>query len=52
MPEVQRIGVCGNGLMGSGIAQVAATSGYDVVVLEADKAALDPKTAEAIWGAE
>ncbi|HXW51861.1 MAG TPA: 3-hydroxybutyryl-CoA dehydrogenase [Candidatus Acidoferrales bacterium] len=41
MPEIQRIGVCGNGLMGSGIAQVAATAGYDVVVLEADQAALD-----------
>ncbi len=41
MPELQRIGVCGNGLMGSGIAQVAATAGFDVVVLEADQAALD-----------
>jgi 3-hydroxybutyryl-CoA dehydrogenase len=41
MPQLQRIGVCGNGLMGSGIAQVAATAGFDVVVLEADQAALD-----------
>jgi 3-hydroxybutyryl-CoA dehydrogenase len=41
MPQLQRIGVCGNGLMGSGIAQVAATAGFDVVVLEADSAALD-----------
>jgi len=41
MPALQKIGVCGNGLMGSGIAQVAATAGFDVVVLEADQAALD-----------
>jgi 3-hydroxybutyryl-CoA dehydrogenase len=41
MPEIKRVGVCGCGLMGSGIAQVAAAAGYDVVVLEADKAALE-----------
>jgi 3-hydroxybutyryl-CoA dehydrogenase len=41
MPQLQRIGVCGNGLMGSGITQVAASAGFDVVVLEADQAALD-----------
>lgn len=41
MPQLQRIGVCGNGLMGSGIAQVASAAGFDVVVLEADQAALD-----------
>jgi 3-hydroxybutyryl-CoA dehydrogenase len=39
--QLQRIGVCGNGLMGSGIAQVAAGAGFDVVVLEADPAALE-----------
>jgi len=39
--EIQKVGVCGCGLMGSGIAQVAATAGCDVVVLEADRAALD-----------
>jgi 3-hydroxybutyryl-CoA dehydrogenase len=41
MAEMERVGVCGCGLMGSGIAQVAASAGYDVVILEADKAALD-----------
>lgn len=41
MPEIQRVGVCGCGLMGSGIAQVAAMAGCNVTVLEADKTALD-----------
>ena len=35
------MGVCGCGLMGSGIAQVAATAGYEVTVLEAVQSALD-----------
>ena len=33
--EIKRIGVAGFGLMGGGIAQVAAQAGYDVSVLEA-----------------
>jgi 3-hydroxybutyryl-CoA dehydrogenase len=41
MREIKRVGVCGCGLMGSGIAQVAAMSGHDVVILEALAAALD-----------
>ena len=41
MSDFKRVGVCGCGLMGSGIAQVAATAGYDVVVLEAVQSALD-----------
>lgn len=41
MAEIKQVGVCGCGLMGSGIAQVAAGAGFDVVVLEADRAALD-----------
>jgi len=41
VPEIARVGVCGCGLMGSGIAQVAATSGCDVVILEAVQSALD-----------
>ena len=45
MPEIARVGVCGCGLMGSGIAQVAATSGCDVVILEAVQSALDRGTA-------
>ncbi len=34
--EIKKIGVVGCGLMGSGIAQVCAQSGYQVVVLEAN----------------
>lgn len=41
LPEIQRVGVVGCGLMGHGIAQVAAQAGYDVVVHEADAAALE-----------
>ena len=41
MSEIKRVGVCGCGLMGSGIAQVAATAGCDVVILEAVQPALD-----------
>lgn len=36
----QRIGVVGCGLMGSGIAEVCARAGLDVVVLESDESAL------------
>jgi 3-hydroxybutyryl-CoA dehydrogenase len=38
---IKKIGVLGCGLMGSGIAQVCATAGYDVVVLEAEQRFLD-----------
>jgi len=41
MAEIKRVGVCGCGLMGSGIAQIAATAGCEVVILEAVQAALD-----------
>lgn len=34
MMAIKRIGVLGAGLMGAGIAQVAATSGYEVTVVE------------------
>jgi 3-hydroxybutyryl-CoA dehydrogenase len=34
--EIQKVGVCGLGLMGHGIAQVAAQSGYEVVAREVD----------------
>lgn len=40
MAEIKRVGVCGCGLMGSGIAQIAATAGYDVVIFETVEAAL------------
>src|SRR2546425_5313943 len=34
--EIKKVGVVGCGLMGHGIAQVAAQAGYDVVVREVD----------------
>jgi 3-hydroxybutyryl-CoA dehydrogenase len=39
--EIKKVGVLGCGLMGSGIAQVAATAGFDVTVLEQDQKFLD-----------
>jgi 3-hydroxybutyryl-CoA dehydrogenase len=41
MAELSTIGVLGCGLMGHGITQVAAQSGYDVVVREVDQDRLD-----------
>ena len=38
---LKKVGVIGCGLMGHGIAQVAAQAGYDVVVREAEQGALD-----------
>jgi 3-hydroxybutyryl-CoA dehydrogenase len=38
---IQKVGVLGCGLMGSGIAQVAASAGFDVTVLEAEQKFLD-----------
>jgi 3-hydroxybutyryl-CoA dehydrogenase len=39
--EIAKVGVVGCGLMGHGIAQICAQAGWDVVVREADQAALD-----------
>ncbi|HYP48169.1 MAG TPA: 3-hydroxyacyl-CoA dehydrogenase family protein, partial [Thermoleophilaceae bacterium] len=39
--EISKVGVLGAGLMGHGIAQVAAQAGYDVVLCEVDQAQLD-----------
>jgi 3-hydroxybutyryl-CoA dehydrogenase len=39
--EIKTVGVLGCGLMGSGIAQVAATAGFAVTVLEVDEKLLD-----------
>ncbi len=39
--EIKKVGVLGCGLMGSGIAQVAASAGCDVVVKEVSQALLD-----------
>jgi 3-hydroxybutyryl-CoA dehydrogenase len=38
---IKKVGVLGCGLMGSGIAQVSAMAGYEVVVLEADQKFID-----------
>ncbi|MFN4182350.1 MAG: 3-hydroxyacyl-CoA dehydrogenase NAD-binding domain-containing protein, partial [bacterium] len=35
MNQIQKVGVAGLGLMGSGIAQVLLTSGYEVWAMEA-----------------
>jgi 3-hydroxybutyryl-CoA dehydrogenase len=40
MTDFSRVGVLGAGLMGSGIAQVTAVGGYDVVVRDVDQPAL------------
>ena len=39
--EIRKVGVLGCGLMGSGIAQVAAMAGFDVAVLEVEQKFLD-----------
>ena len=41
MPEITRVGVVGCGLMGSGIAQVAAVAGFDTVVRDVSQPLLD-----------
>ncbi len=41
MSDIQTVGVVGCGLMGSGIAQVSAQAGFDTVVREIDREALD-----------
>jgi len=41
MTEIKRVGVLGCGLMGSGIAQVAASAGYDTIVRDVSKELLD-----------
>jgi 3-hydroxybutyryl-CoA dehydrogenase len=39
--NIQKVGVLGCGLMGSGIAQISAMAGFDVTVLEVDQKFLD-----------
>jgi len=41
MSTIKKVGVLGCGLMGSGIAQVAAQAGYDTVVRETEQSFLD-----------
>src|SRR3954471_2506638 len=40
MSQIERVGVVGCGLMGSGIAEVCARAGYDTVVREVDDVVL------------
>ena len=44
--EINKVGVAGCGLMGSGIAEVSAKAGFDVVVREIDESALARWTAD------
>src|SRR6202790_5649665 len=39
--EIKKVGVLGCGLMGSGIAQVCATAGFDVISLEIEQKYMD-----------
>ncbi len=41
MPTIQKVGVLGCGLMGSGIAQISAQAGFQTVVLEVEQRFLD-----------
>jgi len=47
LPPIQRLGVVGAGQMGAGIAQVAATSGFDVLLTDIDDTVLE-RTLESI----
>lgn len=40
MGQIRKVGVCGAGLMGSGIAQTCASAGFDVVLMEVADAPL------------
>src|SRR3712207_737641 len=42
--EIAKVGVLGGGLMGHGIAQVAAQAGHDVVLRERDEGRLEKAT--------
>src|SRR5580704_9819263 len=44
LQQLKQVGVLGAGLMGHGIAQVAAQSGYEVVLREVDDATLEKGT--------
>lgn len=41
MAEIKNVGICGSGIMGSGLAEVAAKAGYNVIVRSRSKASAD-----------
>ena len=41
VPGIEKVGVVGLGLMGHGVAQMAAAAGYDVVGIEMEQKSLD-----------
>jgi len=45
MSDIQRVGILGSGIMGSGLAEVAAKAGYDVVVRSRTMAAAEAMVA-------
>ncbi|HNJ98869.1 MAG TPA: 3-hydroxybutyryl-CoA dehydrogenase [Ilumatobacteraceae bacterium] len=45
MAQIQRVGILGSGIMGSGLAEVAAKAGFDVVVRSRTKAAAEAMVA-------
>lgn len=50
MAEIKKIGVLGAGVMGSGIAQVTSTAGYETVCYDIDPAALESGREHATTG--
>ena len=46
LPALQRVGILGSGIMGSGLAEVAARAGYDVVVRSRSLAAANAMVAD------
>jgi 3-hydroxybutyryl-CoA dehydrogenase len=45
MSEIKKVGILGSGIMGSGLAEVAARAGYDVVVRSRSKASAEAMVA-------
>ena len=45
-PMIKRVGICGSGIMGSGIAEVAAKAGFDVVLRSRKQATADATIAK------
>ena len=45
MTQINKVGILGSGIMGSGLAEVAARAGFEVVVRSRSKAAADAMVA-------